>query len=116
MENFANNSPKPVKNRPQIAARPQLPQEHPQRKSRAGTQPQISMADREAMPQPGPEKNCHEEEVPEAVSFTAQGPQEGIPDPQTQPQGQRNQKPAGRLHRGHHPRSPRIPRDCLGSS
>ena len=116
MENFANNSPKPVKNRPQKAPRNHLPQKHPKRKSRAGAQPQIPMADGEAMPQPGPEKTRHKEKVPEAVSSAPQGSQEGIPYPQAQPKDQGNQKPAGRLPGGYHPRSPRIPRGCRGSS
>ena len=94
----------------------QLPEDRTQGEAHGGAQAEVAVADGEAVPEPGPEGPQEEQRVPQGAAPAAQGPQEGIPDPQGQSQGQSPQELPGGLRRGRHRNSPRKPRCSRGSS
>ena len=94
----------------------QLPEDRAQGKAHGGAQAEVAVADGEAVPEPGPEGPQEEQRVPKGAAPAAQGPQEGVPGPQGQPQAQGPKELPGGLRRGRHRNSPRKPRCSRGSS
>ena len=113
---LSQNVPEAVEAGPQSLPGAQLPEEDPQGEPRGGAQAQVPVTDGEAVPEPGPEGSGQEQKIPQGTAPAAQGPQEGIPDPQGQPQAQGPKELPGGLRRGRHRKKPPKPRLVRGSS